>query len=100
MSVSCFNIPDKCKYFLQSESLLLLSINLCESNERDIIYNCSNDFVRAIRIFFMPPDTDVACEENTHNVKLSIECRYTTCRQNSSYGCDEQKCVLYSRYVE
>ena len=100
MTVSCFNISNKCEYFQQTESHLLLSINLCESNERDIIYNCSADFVDQMASNLLSRDIDVASEENTHNVKLNIECRSTTDRPNSLNEWDEHKCLLYSRHVE
>jgi len=93
-------VSDKQIYFLKSESHLLLAINLCESEERDVIDNCSKEFVYSLIEQFMPCDTDVSSEASNDNIELNAKRRSTADRHNSVNVRNEQKCLQYSRSVE
>jgi len=99
-SVSCVSVSDKHSYFLKSESHLLLAVNLCESHERDVIDNCSTQFVQSMTNQFIQSDTGVSSEASNDNVELNTKCRSTADRHNSVNGRNEQKCLLYCRFVE
>jgi len=76
-SVSYVNLSDKLIYFLKSERLLLLAVNLCESEERDVIDNCSVEFVKTMTNEFMSCDTDVSSGASNDNDELKTKQIYS-----------------------
>jgi len=83
-SVSCGTVSSKHIYLFKSESHLLLAVNLCDSHERDVIDNCSKQFVWSMTGEFMPCDTDIgrSSEASNDNVKLSSKRRSTADRHH------------------
>ena len=74
-----------------------------------MIYNCSYEFrwpvVRNIVSYASDVSntllfSTVSSGESNHNAELNTEHRSTADKQNSLNGCNEQKCLLYSKYVE
>ena len=93
-------MTDKHRHFLKSESHLLLAINLCESNERDVIHTLSLKLVKLPMYYFLSRDTDVSSNTSNDNVELNTEHRSTGDRQNSLNGRNAQKCLLYCSSTE
>jgi len=67
--VSSFNISQKHIDLLKSKCHLTIAVNLCESHERDVIDNCSEEFFKSIMNRFMPCDTGGSCEASNDNVE-------------------------------
>jgi len=99
-SVSCDSTLNKDIYFLKSKSHLLLAINLCESLERNMIENCSEEFVRSVVNEFMPVETDKLFGPTMYMIKMCTTRRSTVDEHNSLNSHNEQKCELYSRSVK
>jgi len=101
-SVGCVKVSDKQMHFLKSESHLLLAINLCKSSERDMIENCSVRFIECMISEYMPYDTNVTDESRgsiNYHVELDNKRGSIAVIQNSLNARNEQKCLLYCRFV-
>jgi len=106
-SITSDSVSDKHMYLLKSENHLLLAISLCESPERDVIENFKYRLVETMTGDFRSCGLGVSCEENDdENVQSNCpnvqntKRKFSSDRQNSANGCNEHKCLLYSRSVE
>jgi len=104
-SVRCVSVSDKHALFLKSEKHLLLALNLCESNKREVTDNCSDKLLNLF-IDSCIRETESSSEvcRPKDNVKLNTRpkrrSKNQTQNQNSFKGSTEKKRLLYSRSEE
>jgi len=98
-SVGCVTASEKHSFSRKSESHLLHAASLCESQERDVIYNPCERFVRSAVSVYKLCDTDVSSGPSTHNVQLDTNHTSTTDRQDPLNGSNEQKWLLKSKQL-